>query len=405
MPAAEPPAQDTTPKPSMSTFDSPDWENSIKDAIKATEAAALPPALKSIAEVPPVENTAPEVAPKPSDKSPAAPASKDDDEIPQDIKSPAAQSSWKKLKESKGRVEGERDAAKKERDTYKAEIETLRKTAVTPTQQAALADNPEYQQLKKSFEESKKEVETYSEKIRMLDVTQHPKFIDHFNGKISTQHEIAKNIGGDKALEIVKLAPSPYRDQQLEELSAELSPFKAAQLATVLTRLEEINGERSAEISKARDSYAQIQAQQKQQAEQQRDSIQQTYQKVRSEVTDKEKGLTVFQERDGDADWNKGVQERLSLVDKAISGQMQPDEIIRSAYWAAAAPALLQELNGVNARSAAKISELESEISKLRAVSPTPGGTTPGESDTPPVNSKRGMDAYMDSIAAVLPGR
>ena len=42
--------------------------------------------------------------------------------------------------------------------------------------------------------------------------------------------------------------------------------------------------------------------------------MQASFQRVAAEVSDKEKGLSVFQERAGDEEWNKGVRERLALA-------------------------------------------------------------------------------------------
>lgn len=384
----------TTPPEKGTFFNSPDFDKSLEDAIQTAGIAELPAT--------PAPAPKPVEAPAPEKKDAPAPATiKDDDEIPPDIKSPGAQSSWKRLKESKARVEGERDSVKKERDAFKSEIETLKKSAATPAQKTALADDPEYQQLKKSYAEKEKELETYSERIRLLDVEQHPKFIAHYGGLLEAQMNIAKNIGGDKAVEILKLPNSAYRDEQLEALASELSPMKAAQLGSVLTRLDEIQADKSREIAKAKDSYAQIQTQEKQKSEQERTAIEKVFQQVRNDVLDKDKGLYVFHEREGDEEWNNGVKERLSLTEHALAGKLPPEDVAKAVYWAAAAPQFLMDNNSLRAKNA----ELEKSISELRALSPSPGGDKPGAGEAPVQEEPRGMEGYMSRIAAALPGR
>lgn len=383
----------TTPPEKGTFFNSPDFDKSLEDAITTAGIAELP---ATPVPAPPKPAEAPATEKKGAEKT-ALPV-QDDPEMPPEIKSPEGKKNWKLWKQSSARQIGELE---KERDAAKSELDAARKTASTATQKTALADDPEYQQLKKSYAEKEKELETYSERIRLLDVEQHPKFIAHYGGLLEAQMNIAKNIGGDKAVEILKLPNSAYRDEQLETLASELSPIKAAQLGSVLTRLDEIQADKSREIAKAKDSYAQIQTQEKQKSEQQRTAIEKVFQQVRNDVLDKDKGLYVFHERDGDVEWNNGVKERLSLTEHALAGKLPPEDVAKAVYWAAAAPQFLMDNNSLRAKNA----ELEKAISELRALSPSPGGDKPGAGEAPVQEEPRGMEGYMSRIAAALPGR
>lgn len=325
------------------------------------------------------------------------------DDMPPEIKSEEGKRSWKAWKQSAEEKERsitkERDEWKSKHDTVNSRIAELEKAAKTPAQQAKLEDLPEYQQLKALADARAKEVEDYSERIRLIDVEQHPMFQAYFKKKTDAQFEIAKEIGGDKLVDALKLPPGEYRKQQLNEIAAELDTIGQSQLGSVLTRLREIESERASEVASAKNNYQQIQAQQKEQTEKQRAQIEGAFQAVAQEVTDKENGLSVFQERDGDAEWNKGVQDRLALAQATFTGKLKPENAARQAHWAAAAPVLLTELNTVLKQKA----DLEKQITELRALAPNPGGAKAGDDTTTTTSTTRGLDAMMEKIVEVLP--
>ncbi len=392
MPAiAEPPAT-TSNQPPKSFLNSPEFEADLQTALDAKAAASAPKP-----EVP----VAGDKTDKPEPPKTAVTAPMDD--TPADIQSEAGKSSWRKLKEAKAAIEKERDEWKTKHDTTNtsltAKIAELEKAAKTPAQQAKLEDSAEYQQLKTLADAREKQVQEYSERIRLLDVEQHPKFQAYFKQKLDGQFEIAKEIGGDKLVDALRLPPGEYRKQQLNEIAAELEPLAQSQLGSVLTRLREIEAERAGEIATAKNNYQQIQAQQKEQTEKQKAAVENIFKQVSSEVTGKETGLSVFQERAGDAEWNQGVSERLALAQHAFAGNLKPEDGARLAHWGAAAPVLLKELSGAQA----KIVDLEKQITQLRAVAPNPGGEKAGAGDTPTPSTKKGLDALMESVAAAMP--
>lgn len=399
------PQQTTSSLPQSRSFlDDPAVMKGFEEALaKDSNLSPTVPPLKDIAppEKKPDEKPA-ETTKQPETKPDAKPEEKDDD-TPEDIKSEQGKSSWKRLKESKKAIETERDTIRTERDrlneslkVLRAEYDTYKSTTSKPVPK--LEELPEYQALKREFDARDKEAKELSERLRLVEVEQHPQFQAYFKAKTDQQLAIAKAAGGDKAVEILKLPPGAYRDQQLEELSAELTPLKSAQLAGVLIRMEEINAEKANEIAKAKESYEQLQSNNKAQLEKQRGEMTAMFENVTKEVTDKEKGLAVFQEREGDEEWNKGVRERLSLARHAFEGKLKPEDAARAIYWSAAAPQLLVQLKGVMAEKAA----LEKQVAELRAATPNPGGG--GQPDQQQQSTKTGLDAMMEEIGKVLPG-
>lgn len=403
---AEPPVTTSSLPSAPSFLDDPAVQKEWEQALAAD--GNLSPTVPKI-EVPPVKEPesakpADKPAEKPAEAKPAEKAAEkpkaDDDEIPSDVKSPAAQSSWKKLKESKKAIETERDSIRSERDKLKSEYEALKAQATTPAQKANLADDHDFQALKKTLEAKEKEANELSERMRLIDVEQHPKFQAYFKAKTDQQFAIAKEIGGDKLVELLQLPPSEYRKDQILSLMAEMNEVDKSTLGAVMTNLRSIDAERQSEIAKARDSYQQIQAEQKLNTERQVKEMRDLFARTTAEVTDKTKGLSVFQEREGDDEWNKGVRERLALAQSAFEAKLKPEDGMKMIYWGAAAPAILQQNKGLMQ----KVSELEATITELRAAAPSPGGETKGDPDAAPRSTKSGLDAIMEEIETILPG-
>lgn len=333
--------------------------------------------------------------PEPPKPAAAAAAKPEGDEFPEDIKSEGARSSWKKLKESKLAIEKERDTERQALQKLRAEYEEFKTKAPGMPK---LDEIPEYKALKASVEAKDKELGEYSERLRVLDITNHPKFKAYFDTKLNRQMEVAKEIGGDKLVAALKLPEGDYKKSQLKEIAGELDALDAAKLGAVLMGLGEIESEKAQEIARARESQEQLRAQQQSALEKQRGEMEEVFKRVTGEVTSEKEGLPVFREREGDEEWNKGVKERLALVDAARNGQFTTEEAVRAMYWAAAAPQLLQQLNG----SLGRIAELEKTITDLRAAGPGAGGSGgDGRVDEKYVPGLAGM---MDEIAKVLPG-
>jgi hypothetical protein len=375
-----------------------DWEKAIEADRVANEAATRG---EKTAAAAPAKEVARTAAPEQRTETAATPAK---DEMPPEIKSEEGKKSWANWKKSAAEKES---ALTKERDEFKTKYETvnsriaeLEKAAKTPAQQAKLEDSPEYQQLKALAESREKTVEEYSERLRLLDVEQHPKFQAYFKNKIDAQHEIAKEIGGDKLVAALQMPAGEYRKEKLNELIAEMGPMEQSQLGSVLTNLRAIESERANEVASAKENYKTIQAQQQEQTQKQQRAIEDTFKAVTGDVTSKEKGLPVFQERAGDAEWNQGVQERLALAQATFNGKLKPEQMAQQAYWAAAAPQLLIELNGALQRTTA----LEKEILELRAASPGPGGDG-GDGGNEVPETAKGLDGMMQMITAALPNR
>lgn len=361
---------------------------------------------------PPAPATPPPAAPAAPAKEPAKPDAKADEdwkeaEPPESVKSPKGQESWRSREKGfAARLEKERAAFAKEKselaaaaDKFKADLEAAKKASPG----VKVEDLPEFKGLKSQHEALTKQLEDYSERLALVDVEKHPKFQAYFTQRTEAAMNLAKSAGGDRAVELLKLPDSAWRTEQLEALAAEIGTIKGGLLTNAMARLDEITAERNAEIARAQTNYKTMKEQEALTTAQQRESLSKTFEAIRAEVTG-DKGLPVFAQKD-DPEWNKGVQESLTLAQHIYGGELKPEERARAAFWSAAAPRLLSALQTEQASRAeevgklnTRITELEAEIAKTRTATPAPGSET--QTTDTPAPTKGGIAGMFEDMEA-----
>lgn len=333
---------------------------------------------------PPVPNPPPP-APEPPKPDPAAPPveGKDDPE-----KWPRNAKDWDAFKAKRKERE---DALTKERDGIKAELESSRKEFDALKKQGP---SPELEALKKERDE-------LSDRLRIADVENHPKFKTYFDNKTNAQVDLAKRlVGTDRAArmeELLKMPDGAYKDQQLEEFVSDLSAVKQSQIGSVLTNLENIRQEKEREIGHARENRDRISAEakltQENSAKERVATLNKAFEDGVNRVTDKTNGLFMYQKRDGDDEgskvWNAGVDERVAKAKSVMFGQNPPEFIVNTILSSVATPALLQEITS----NRKEIESLQAQVKSLSAAGPkvpSGGGTKPADSAIPPAGAKPG---------------
>lgn len=313
-------------------------------------------------------------ATKPADK----PADKPTEEAD---KQPKSASDWAKWKENRAKAESDYktkistlETKLKEYESKVAEVEKLKATSgeLPPDIQARI-------------EALQKENEDYSNRLATLEVTQHPKFVDYFKRVTDAQIQRAKTIVGTEKADMVEkvllMPDSDFRTEKMDEILSDLRPSQTAGLNAIMTRLIEIDDERQAEIAKSAQSREKMQFERTEQAKRQQKEYETLFSKTLQSLKDPKEGLAVFQDRDGDAEWNN---ENAAMVQQAatwLQGKVTPEEGIRAAMHAAAFPRMsklyqrdLQNFQTTIAERDSKIAELEQRINSLSAVQP---GVTP----------------------------
>jgi len=303
---------------------------------------------------PPVEPPKPPATPPPAAEppKPAAAIQTPPPAAPVEVKMPRTAKDWDAFKAAeKARLEAKESEIAK----YKQELEALKKAPATPTPIAD--DDPR-------ILAHKKEAEELSEKLRMVEITQHPKFKAFYDGKVNAQVEMAKRIVGVENSEaiatLLKLPDNEYRQGKIDELVSTLSPIQQSRVGSVLNSLNEIEMEREGQIEQAKKDYVAYQEKTKADGEKQKAELKTKVENGFSTVLstlqnpkDKD-GLFIFQEQEGNEEWNKGVEERINYAKNLIFGMNPPETLMRAVFHAAALPGvvkayqtLLSQVNGL----------------------------------------------------------
>ena len=330
--------------------------------------------------VPPTPAPAPAPTPKPEPKPAEAPQAEGEE------KWPRTSADWKKFTEGR----------KKEREELSSKIAELTKDRDTLNEKlkglSSFQETPEYKALVKERDE-------YSERLRMVEVTQHPKFKAHFDGRVNEQIALAKSIVGDgKADEVAKILSLPngeWRNQQLRNFVSELDVYDQSRLGAVVNALSVIDAQKEAAINEAKTSYAALTESQKRAAEQAKLQQQSSIQKLIDDgikgITDSTKGNPVFQKRDGDDKWNAAVEKRIETVKGLLTGEVSPQDIFKTAVNAVAYHQVLSDMQEMKTEN----DSLKKQIEKLTAAQPsiTPAGRGGnGNGPAPKMPVKPGMN-------------
>ena len=243
-----PPAPKYTPRSSAAEF----LENVFKPEMATPEPA---PEVKTEPLPNPVmpPEVRPAVAPTETKTAPvAAPVA------PTEVKIPKNQKDWEAYKVAEKNRLAEKDA---ELAKVKSEMEALRKA---PPVSTVTDDDPR-------IVSTQKERDELSEKLRLVDITNHPKFKAYYDGKTNAQIDMAKRIVGTENAEaiatLLKLPDNEYRQGKIEELVSTLSPIQQSRVAGVLNSLNEIDIEREGQIEQAKKDYVVYQEKAKTDAE------------------------------------------------------------------------------------------------------------------------------------------
>lgn len=257
---------------------------------------------------------------------------------------------WEKFtsrkKEQLAKVEAELNDIRAQRDKAMKDVEDLRASGATSAEIKAMKD----------------ERDLLDQILRETNLERHPKFKEYYDGHIGQAQQQIKAILGDekgKAFsETLSLPPGEYRDSRLEELISELPMLKVGQVASLVTRISDLQAERSSELAKARENADKIQGETAaQQAQRQKATEAMVLGAIHDIQSSELKGVL----EESDAAAAKKI---------AIEGTPDPRDFVKMIARGMAYPKLLKGW----AADKAKISELEKTIAGLQAATPQPGG-------------------------------
>lgn len=333
---------------------------------------------------PPVETPKPQPAPKPVVQVDQQQSTKPDDkakpqEAPEsDDKWPRSAQEWKHFRKSRDEKIGKLNDELKTWQTKATEYESKLKTA-------PVTADP------KVLEAIQKERDELSERLRVVDVTNHPKFQQYFEGRTNSQIELAKGIVGKEKAEkfttLLSMPDSDIKTVQLENAMADLTPVQQARLGGILNSLAEISNERQFEISKAKENYERIQQQHQSTLQEQKKQFENM---LATELTKAQADNMAFQTREKDEAWNASVQKRIDTVKNLFNPNVAPDTAIRAAIEAVAYRPVLEHASALHEENSA----LKAQIAELTSASPSLQSKSPGGSDPVRVVVKPGSNPH-----------
>jgi len=307
-----------------------------------------------VGKAPAASAPAKEPAPPPADAKPdeAKPA----DDLGED-KWPRSAQEWKKFKEARKQAIEEREQKIAGLNTSLDELK--KKISETP------ATSPELDTLRKERDE-------LSDRLRTVDVERHPKFKAYFDAKLNTQVELAKRIVGpehaEAAARLMGLPEGEYKNAQIEELMVNMTPLQQSRFGSVLNSVAEVEAERQSEIAKGRENYDRMVEEQKGAQAERAKAVDKAFNDAALKAQDTKEGNFLFQKREGDHDWNRQVEERLSLAKNLLMGKgVTQEQVIAASFYAAATPALLAGYDALHAENEA----LKQQVAELSKAAPT----------------------------------
>lgn len=361
-------------------------------------------------QVQPTAKTEPKAEPpaKPAKEKTKEPDATEEEED----KWPRSSDDWAKFrakrKAKEEKLRGEISARESKLTESQTRISALEKELAEVREKVGAPD-PE---VKSELERLKKENEEYSTRLAVTDVTAHPKFQAHFQGRLDEQMEEVRTIfEKDKAEEVIKALDLPegdFKKMRLEELINDMTPFENSQFGGVLKELRKIERDRIAAIADAKAKKEKLDAETKTAAEKRFSDNKKVFSEVIREAQDPKGGIATYQLRDGDDKWNAGVKERVKVAERLLFGgpDVDPKEIMRGALDAAAFPALMQSY--INDRKAleSEIAKLQAQVKELSAAQPAPGagtespagGAKPGFVITKATTPQEASKAWFDSL-------
>lgn len=267
----------------------------------------------------------------------------DDSGIPESIKSTKAADAFRKIKEEKAQLS--------------KQLEEMKSGKVA---------NPNFESQMKILQEER---DTLSERVRLLDIERHPNFVKKYDGKITGVFDSMKTVvgtDGDRLVGLLKSPENDYRNSQIDDIVEGLSPSKKAKLGALIVKYDEINGEKSAEMSEAKSDYESVISKYQQENEQGTRAALESANKTWTKVSENARALEIFEPRENDDEWNTELTGRLNLAQQIFNGENSEEDLAKAALWAAAAPKyreLLYSQVEVNKR-------LQAELAKYRGSEP-----------------------------------
>lgn len=385
VPVAHPSAETIVPDPTAQLgSDTPFMRKFAKIMEGADPTPEKPEAAK--AEEKPVEKPA-AVASKPEEKAAPEPNALETSKG----MGPKTAEKFDHIKASREEWRGKAEAVVKERDTLQSEIAKLREE---------VGKKPPIDTT--GLEALQKERDELSERLRVADVQNHPKFKAFWDTQINSAIDGAKSIVGatlaPKLEAILSMPDSDTRNEQLEALAEGLSGVKQGALGAAVSALNKARSERASELQKSAKDWETIQAREREQTEGKTSAEKARIKAAREQefgvAMAQGKKLEAFKPADGDTAHAAAAKEYEGFVKAYFDGTLDPK--IRPTVPVLAA-AYLDANNRVIPALRAEIAKLTKSVQDLTKAAPNAGGGS-GNRGGAPATPKTAQDVFNEQM-------
>lgn len=261
----------------------------------------------------PAKEPEPEPEPKAEDSEPVGEAGETGEAGVENL-SPSAKN-FKKIKE--------------DRDNARAELENLKKELSSLKESSSSED----------LERIKKERDQLSEELKIASIERHPEFKRKYEERAAQIIQSAKEMVGvgmdEKITQLLFMAESDSRTEQLDDVFSELPVSKQARLAGLITEMDKLQSDRISELENATQTYESLQDSERSQMQERLALTDRTF----DEVAQRASNLEMYRLKDGDEDWNREVEGRMNVARNIFTGSSNQEDLALASLWAAAGPA------------------------------------------------------------------
>lgn len=213
----------------------------------------------------------------------------------------------------------------------------------------------------------REQIDALSKELEISAIERSPKFRRDFIERRQNLEQQARNIAKDLTEDqtLIDRALALHGKNRWALLDDEVASSSAvAALANILTQIDGIESEKAAALSQHQE-YLKTLPQ-----EQEANDTGEVLKAFDSMLPDLEKRLSLFRKVEGNAEHNKAVEQRISLARSFLDGSAAPEDIIRAAGLAAAAPDYIAALRVERAKTA----ELEARLAEYEKAEPRING-------------------------------
>lgn len=379
-PAATPPAASATAAiasatPALSMFDGEDdfVKNLVKQMGDDTAVAPVKPAVTAVTATP---------AAAPAATPASAPAVTPAVDPAIDLLKPGSKEfNWEQLKKKAAEAEAARDAA------LAKLTEAEKRLSGIPTDAAA------------QLAAIQKERDEISARLEQADLAAHPKFQAYFNGAFSRIKENILSIlpgeAGARLAELVETNALSSSKKEVEEIWSVLGPYEQSQLGALLINGRNLHHEKQTELSRASERRKQVQAAEEQER---KTSAEKLTKEFEGKILEFAKADPLLQHREGDTEWNVGVDSRLTKARGVLTGDLTPEGAVEAALWAASGPIYRDTV----VKQSGVIEKLQAQIEQLTGRHPGTGsgGGAPASGGAPkkPLTQDEFVQSLLDKM-------